>query len=308
MSLYGLFQRPGPSGFGYNSSAEDVTAGMDLTGKTYLITGCNSGLGLETARVLALRGARVIGAARSVDKAADSFAELRGGANAHVPLACELSEPESVRKAVATLVADGLVIDAIIANAGIMALPKATVSHGLELQFLTNHIGHHLLVTGLLGQLAKDGRVVMLSSSAHRQAYSEGIRLDDLDAARNYSAWGSYGQSKLANLLFARELAKRLPAGQTANSVHPGVIATNLGRHMPAFMMALMKTAGGAIALKSIPQGAATQVYVATHPAAATTTGAYWADCNVERASAKGEDDALAAALWAKTEALVAGL
>jgi NAD(P)-dependent dehydrogenase (short-subunit alcohol dehydrogenase family) len=183
------------------------------------------------------------------------------------------------------------------------------VQHGLELQFLTNHIGHFLLVTGLLDTLTADGRVVMLSSSAHQQAYSQGIRLDDLDAAKGYSSWGAYGQSKLANLLFARELAKRLPAGQTANSVHPGVIATNLVRHMlPDFAASLLRSAGTALALKTIPQGAATQTYVATHPDAAKVSGEYWADCNVAKSSKHGRDDALAAALWAKTEEIVAKL
>lgn len=306
MSLFGMIQRPGPSGFGYNSTAEEVTEGLDLKGKTYLVTGINSGLGHETIRVLSLRGATIIGAARSEAKARDAMAELRGTT---IPLACELSEPASVRAAVANVRAAGHRIDGIIANAGIMALPKRTVQHGLELQFLTNHIGHFLLVTGLLDALTPDGRVVMLSSTAHMQTYSEGIRLDDLDAAKGYSSWGAYGQSKLANLLFARELAKRLPAGQTANSVHPGVIATNLVRHMlPDFAASLMRSAGTALALKTIPQGAATQTYVATHGDAAKVSGEYWADCNVAKASKHGRDDALAAALWTKTEELVAKL
>lgn len=308
MSLYGLMKSAGSSGFSYNSTAEDVTEGRDLTGKTYLVTGCNSGLGAETVRVLALRGARVIGAARTTDKAAAALADLHVAGAPHVPLACELSDPAHVRAAVATVRAGGYRLDAIIANAGIMALPKRTVEHGLELQFLTNHIGHFILVTGLLDQLAADGRVVMLSSEAHRQAYREGVRLNDLDAAGGYSSWGAYGQSKLANLLFARELAKRLPAGQTANSVHPGVIATNLIRHMPGFIDPLMRTIGTALVLKTIPQGAATQVYVATHPDAAATSGAYWSDCNVATSTRAGQDDALAKALWDKSEELVAKL
>lgn len=306
MSLFGMIQRPGASGFGYNSTAEEVTEGNDLKGKTYLVTGINSGLGQETIRVLSLRGASIIGAARSEAKARDAMTGLSGTT---IPLACELSEPASVRAAVANVIAGGHRIDGIIANAGIMALPKRTVQHGLELQFLTNHIGHFLLVTGLLDTLTPDGRVVMLSSTAHMQTYSQGIRLDDLDAAKGYSSWGAYGQSKLANLLFARELAKRLPAGQTANSVHPGVIATNLVRHMlPDFAASLLRSAGTALALKTIPQGAATQTYVATHADAAKVSGEYWADCNVAKSSKHGRDDALAAALWAKTEEIVAKL
>ena len=159
MSLFGMSQRPGASGFGYNSTAEEVTEGNDLKGKTYLVTGINSGLGQETIRVLSLRGATIIGAARSEAKAAYAMAGLSGTT---IPLACELSEPASVRAAVAKVRAGGHAIDGIIANAGIMALPKRTVQHGLELQFLTNHIGHFLLVTGLLDTLTADGRVVML--------------------------------------------------------------------------------------------------------------------------------------------------
>jgi len=304
MSLYGFFKSNGPSGFGYNSTAEGVTDGRDLSGKTYLLTGCNSGLGLETMRVLTLRGARVVAAARTVEKAASASAGMDGEI---VPLACELSEPASARAAAETVVAAGYELDGIIANAGIMALPKRTVQHGLELQFLTNHIGHFLLVTGVLGQLTADARVVMLSSAAHTGTFPEGVRLDDLDAAGEYSAIRNYGQSKLANLLFATELSRRLPAGQMAHAVHPGVIATNLGRHMPGVVQTLFRGLGNVLALKTIPQGAATQTYVATHPDV-TGNGNYWADCNVAKSSAHGRDEALAAALWDKTEALVAAL
>jgi len=304
MSLYGMFKSNGPSGFGFNSTAEEVSAGRDLAGKTYLLTGCNSGLGQETLRVLALRGAKVIAVARTVEKATAAAAGISGEI---VPLACELSEPASVRAAAAEVVAAGHDVDGIIANAGIMAPPKRTVQHGLELQFLTNHIGHFLLVTGVLERLTADARVVMLSSGAHSGTFPEGIRLDDLDAAKGYSSFRNYGQSKLANLLFARELSRRLPAGQLAHAVHPGVIATNLGRHMPGAVRMLFKTLGGAVALKSVPQGAATQTYVATHPDV-TSTGDYWADCNVAESSAHGRDEALATALWDKTEELVAQL
>lgn len=302
MSLYGMIQRAGASGFGYNSTTDNVTEGLDLHGKTYLVTGINSGLGLETIRILSERGATIVGSARSEAKAREAMAGLPGPT---FPLACELSEPASVRAAVATVLAAGHRLDAIIANAGVMALPERTVHHGLEMQFLTNHIGHSLLVTGLLPALTPTGRVVMLSSAAHWQTYREGVRLDDLDAAKRYTSWGAYGQSKLCNLLFARELAKRLPAGQTANAVHPGVIATNLVRHvLPDALTGLWRSAGTALALKTIPQGAATQVYVATHPAAASITGEYWADCNVHKSSKHGRNDELAAALWAKTEEL----
>ena len=306
MSFYGLFKGKGPSGFGYNSTSAEVCEGLDLSGKTYVVTGCNSGLGEETMRVLLDRGAKVFALARTEEKAAAAAAQFSGET---VPVACELSEPDSVRAAVKTITEEGSAIDGIIANAGIMALPKRTVHHGLEMQFLTNHIGHFILVTGLVDRLSDDGRVVMLSSGAHSATYKEGIRFDDLDAAGGYTAIGAYGQSKLSNHLFAKHLATRLPKpNQRANSVHPGVIATNLGRHMPSAFMVLFKTVGSVMALKSVPQGAATQLYVATHPEAHQYNGLYFADCNPKTPSDFAQDEQLAAQLWEKTESLVAAL
>ncbi|MCB9778580.1 MAG: SDR family NAD(P)-dependent oxidoreductase [Alphaproteobacteria bacterium] len=304
MSLVGLFKGNGPNGFGYDTTAEQVTEGLDLSGQTILITGCNSGLGLEAMRVLTLRGATVLGLARTKEKAAEAGATVPGTV---VPYACELSEPESVRAAVRAILDDGHRIDAMILNAGIMALPKRTLKHGHELQFLTNHLGHFILATGLLGQLTEKGRVVVLSSAAHTTTPRGGIRFDDLSLEQGYQAWTSYGQSKLANLLFARALSKRLPAGQVANAVHPGVINTNLGRHMPGFAMAIFGTAGR-LFLKTTPQGAATEVWAAVHPDMATVSGEYLADCNIARSSAHGRDDALAERLWTVTEELVAAL
>jgi NAD(P)-dependent dehydrogenase (short-subunit alcohol dehydrogenase family) len=306
MSIYGMLKGEGPSGFGYNSTAEEVSAGADLSGKTYLVTGSNSGLGLETVRVLSSRGATVIAAARTADRAA---AATHGMGDRILPLACELAEPESVRAAVQAVQDGGHVLAGIIANAGIMALPQRQVAHGIELQLFTNHFGHFLLVCGLLEQLAGDGRVVLLSSAAHTGTYREGIRFDDLDARKHYSPWGAYGQSKLANLLFARELATRLPKpGQTANAVHPGVIVTNLGRHLGRVMWGVFATLGPIIALKSIPAGAATQTYVAVHPDAGQVNGQYWADCNVKESSVHGRDMAMAKRLWEVTEEVVARL
>lgn len=305
MSVYELFKKKGPSGFGYGSTAEQVTEGLSLDGKTYLVTGCNSGLGQEALRVLALRGAKVIGTARSVDKAKAACDAIQGQT---VPLACELSDPASVRACVAEVKRQGLKLDGIIANAGIMALPKNEQKFGTELQFFTNHVGHFMLVTGLLEQLTETGRVVMLSSAAHTMAPKAGIEFDNLSGEKGYSAWKQYGQSKLANLLFAKELARRFAGTKkTANAVHPGVINTNLGRHMNPvanFFFGVF----GPLVLKSVPQGAATEVFVATHPSLANVSGEYFADCNVAKARADADDAALAKKLWDVTEQLVAGL
>lgn len=306
MSLVSLLKgRRGASGYGYASTAEEVTEGLDLRGRNILITGVGSGLGQESARVLARRGARILGAARSLEKAKAACRELGPMA---IPLACELSDPASVRGCIAQVATMGHPLDVLLCNAGIMALPKRELLHGQELQFFTNHIGHFMLVTGLLDHLTATGRVVMLSSDAHNMAPKEGIRFEDLTFKNGYRPWTAYGQSKLANMLFARTLAHRFQGtGRTANSLHPGVIATNLGRHMNivarvGFPVAAM------IAMKSIPQGAATQCYVATHPSLENVSGEYFYDCNVGKSSSNGRDEAMAERLWTVTEQIVAAL
>jgi WW domain-containing oxidoreductase len=306
MSLLSLIKgRRGANGFGYASTAEEVTDGLDLRGRHILITGVASGLGQESARVLAKRGATVLGAARSVEKAAEA---CRDFGNDAVPVACDLADPASVRACVEIVKNSGVMLDAILCNAGIMALPKRELCCGQEMQFLTNHVGHFLLVTGLIDRLTPTGRVVMLSSDAHTMAPSAGIQFDDLTFEKGYRPWGAYGQSKLANLLFARSLARRFAGTrQTANAVHPGVIVTNLGRHMPAIARVVLGAAS-AIALKSIPEGAATQCFVTAHPSLADVSGEYFSDCNVAKSSRHGHDEAMGDRLWSVTEEIVAGL
>lgn len=224
------------------------------------------------------------------------------------PVACELSEPESVRACVKAVLATGRSLSGIICNAGIMALPRLTLQYGYELQFLTNHIGHFILVTGLLDALTDDGRVVMVSSAAHKTTPRGGIGFDNLDGSGGYVSWLFYGQSKLANVLFARELARRfIGTRKTANAVHPGVIQTNLGRHMGLWATAGMSVVNP-LFLKSIPEGAATQCYVATHPSLVGVSGEYFADCNIAPTSAHGRNAGLALQLWERSEAIVAEL
>lgn len=305
MSILQIFKPNGPSGFGYGSTAEEVTEGISLEGKTFLVTGCNSGIGLESMRVLALRGATVIGTGRSVDKAKAACDSVSGKT---IPLACELSDPASVRACVAAIKERKIKLDAIIANAGIMALPKLETFFGYEAQFFTNHIGHFILITGLLDALADDARIVMVSSDAHLRAPKEGIAFDNLDGSKRYTPFEAYGQSKLANLLFAKELARKLAGTKkTANAVHPGVIKTNLTRSMNP-VVAVVFAVASPLALKSVPQGAATEVYVATNPKAASQSGEYWKDSNVAQPSRLANDEALAKKLWETSEAIVAKL
>lgn len=304
MSLLGFFMPKGPSGFGYNSTAEDVTAGVSLEGKTILVTGCNSGLGLETSRVLALRGAHVFGTARTAEKATVAFSGMPGRFTA---LSCELSDPGSVRACVDAVKRESNRLDAILCNAGIMALPKLQQAFGYELQFFTNHMGHFLLVTGLLDLLTSDARVVMLSSAGHTLAPKEGIAFDNLSGAKGYTPWTAYGQSKMANLLFAKQLARRFAGTKrTANAVHPGVINTNLARHSSLYEAAY--AVAGPLALKNVQQGAATQTFVAANPATAGVSGKYFADCNEAKCRADANDVALGEKLWAESERIAASL
>lgn len=303
MSLLSMLKGTGPNGLGYATTAEEATAGLDLHGRTILLTGCNSGIGHETLRVLALRGAHVIGAARTEEKARSA---CQGVSGETTPVACELSEPASVQACVERVRALGRPLDAVICNAGIMALPELRQQYGYELQFFTNHIGHFILVTSLLDDLAPEGRVVMVASDAHKGAPAEGIQLDNLSGERGYRPWVAYGQSKLANILFANELAKRLGgSGRTANSVHPGVIHTNLGRNMNPIARGALALAAPLV-LKSLAQGAATQCYVAVHPSLRGVSGKYFADCNEATPTALARDEALASKLWEASETIAA--
>jgi len=303
MSLLSLFKGKGPSGFGYGSTAEEVTEGIDLSGRTMLLTGCNSGIGLETLRVLTTRGAHVIAAARTIEKARAAGDQVGGETTA---VACELSEPASVLSCVQQVKATGRPLEAIICNAGIMALPKLNRKYGYELQFFTNHIGHFILVTSLVDNLADGGRVVIVSSDAHHQAPAQGIQFENLSGERGYTPLRNYGQSKLANILFANELSKRLAGtGKTANSLHPGVIHTNLWRNMNPVVDVVMGI-GAPLVLKSVPEGAATQCYVATHPSLEGVSGKYFADCNESRPGRHGRDPALAEKLWEVSQRIVA--
>lgn len=303
-SIRRLHNSRGESGFGYYSTCDEVTRGLDLTGRTVLVTGCNSGLGKETMRVMCDRGARVIGAARTLESAMSACAHVPEGRASAV--ACDLSEPASILGAITSVQKMKCTIDAIVANAGVMAPADLVQSHGYELQFFTNHVGHHLLVTRLLHQLSETGRVVVLSSSAHRNAPPEGIQFGNLSGEKGYAPWTAYGQSKLANLLFARHLTTRLPKpGQTANAVHPGIVKTNLQRHLRSAVRGVYVTIGP-LFFKNVQQGASTQCYVAVHPSASTARGEYFADCNIAQPGDRATDASLAATLWEVTEEIIA--
>jgi NAD(P)-dependent dehydrogenase (short-subunit alcohol dehydrogenase family) len=294
------------SDYGFDTTADQVVAGLDLSGRTVLITGCNSGLGLESLRVLAARGAHVIGTGRTLEKAQAACASVEGRTT---PLVCELSDFDSVVACAEQVQALDVSIDVLMCNAGIMALPKLEQVNGLEKQFVVNHLGHYVLTRRLLPQIeaAPAARIVVLSSIGYRNAPPEGIQFDNLSGDKGYRAFSAYGQSKLANALFSRELARRYAGSNvSSNAVHPGMVATNLGRYItgkPRDPDAPLRKG-----FKTPEQGASTQVYVAADPRLVDVSGYYFEDCNpVVPTGPHMQDDALALRLWEVSEELTAG-
>lgn len=298
--LIGQTQTPNPpiGSFGKSSTAEQVTAGLDLSGKTFMVTGANSGLGFETSRVLALRGGHVIVVARSMDKAKEACSKIAGKTT---PAACELSDFDSVISCSQAVQALNTPIDGLICNAGIMQLPELEQVYGLEKQFVVNYLGHFLLTQKLLPQVkaAPQGRLVMLSSGYYTKTPANGIDFDNLSGSKGYDPLLAYGQSKLAMALFSNELARRLQDTKvTANAVLPGVINTNLGRHMSTFMRVTASLIGWTF-MKTVEEGAATSCYVATHPTLASVSGHMFDHCNTfEPEGPHARNAALAARLW----------
>jgi NAD(P)-dependent dehydrogenase (short-subunit alcohol dehydrogenase family) len=292
--------------FGAANTAEEVTVGIDLTGKTALITGCNAGIGYETLRVLVLRGAHVYGLARNLEKAEQacltvSGRDVKGKAT---PFECEQTEFASVAACAEAVQKLGTPIDMLICNAGVYGLPKLELAEGLEKQFVVNHLSHFLLVHRLLDRVksAPQGRVVVVGSDAYKNAPEAGIEFDNLSGQRYYDTDKSYGQSKLANGLFVRELAHRLSGTQvTANVVHPGWVWTEGMRRY--FERNSIDPAQGKGA-KTPAQGAATTCYVATNPAFRKISGQYFEDCNEAIPGGHMRDDALADKLWTVSEVL----
>ena len=282
------------SNFGATSTADEVLEGQDLRGKLAFITGGASGLGQETARAMAAKGAHVVIAARDQAKLDEAAATIReeSGSDAVETTLCDLASLDSVRGCAKEAGKRFEKIDLLINNAGVMACPEGKTADGFEMQFGTNHIGHFLLTNLLMPLVLKakeaggSPRVVTLSSRAHHRC---GVDFDDLAfERREYEKWVSYGQSKTANALFALALDKRLaPHGIRATSVHPGGIVTNLGRHLneqdvAELMQRLQDSADGeAPAFKTIPQGAATTCYAATSGDLEDIGGVYLEDCHI---------------------------
>ncbi|MGW4522943.1 SDR family NAD(P)-dependent oxidoreductase [Amycolatopsis sp. NPDC004378] len=292
------------SGFGATSTAADVVAGLDLTGKLAIVTGGYSGIGLETTRALTAAGAHVVVPAR---RRATAEEALRGWENVEVD-ELDLADLESVRAFAERFAASGRGIDVFIGSAGIMASPETRVGPGWEAQFATNHLGHFALVNRLWPAVNPGARVVSVSSRGH---HFGPVRFDDLDFRQGYDKWLAYGQAKTANVLFAVQLDK-LARDVRAFALHPGRILTDLVRYLDReeLVAAGMLDADGQVTgeVKTPEQGAATQVWAATSAQLDGLGGVYLEDCDIaEPAPADGTrtgvkdyaiDRAFAERLW----------
>jgi NAD(P)-dependent dehydrogenase (short-subunit alcohol dehydrogenase family) len=270
--------------FTVKSTTDEIVAELDLGDKTAVITGSSGGLGAETARALASKGASVVLVARDAAKLEAKQKELReltGNKNISCVL-MDLADLNSVRRAADEILTDYPKIHMLINNAGVMATPFEKTVQGFELQFGVNHVGHFLFATSLIPALeaAAPSRIVILSSGAHKMG---NVDFDDLNwEKRKYSKLEAYGASKTANALFATELHRRLaPKGVTANAVHPGVIFTELGRYMTKEDIDAMLSEGTSLRFKEIECGAATTVWAAASPDLEGQGGFYLEDCHV---------------------------
>jgi len=268
--------------FGFESTAAEVAAGVDLSGKRAVVTGAASGIGIETARALAGTGAGVTLAVRDLDAGARVAADITATTgNADVTVArLELTDRASIDAFAASWEGP---LHLLVNNAGVMALKERELTpEGYEMQFATNHLGHFALALGLHDALAADGnaRIVSVSSTGHLRSpiIFEDIHFD----FRPYEPFLAYGQSKTANVLFAVEATRRWASdGITANALMPGGIVTNLQRHTdPEYMERARAQSGGQIRFKTVEQGAATSVLLAVSPQLEGVGGRYFDDCN----------------------------
>lgn len=298
-------QHPIPSGYGADTTAEEVIQGHDLSGKIAVVTGGYSGLGLETTRVLAAAGAKVIVPVRTPEKARLTLAGIPGAELA----ALDLLDPASIDAFARQFLDSGRPLDILIHSAGIMASPLTRDARGYEAQFATNHLGHFQLAARLWPALVKAGsaRVISVSSRGHRIA---GIDYGDVNfVQRSYDKWVAYGQSKTANVLFALELDRRGQAqGVRAYAVHPGSILTDLARHLSEDELRGMGAldedgkripASRANQMKTVQQGAATSVWCAVSPQLEGIGGVYCEDADIAPLAGSGDANQSGVQDWA---------
>ncbi|OVA14740.1 Short-chain dehydrogenase/reductase SDR [Macleaya cordata] len=308
----------GASGFGSRSTAEQVTSACpDLRSITAIITGATSGIGAETARVLAKRGARLVLPARSIKTAEEARARIlmEFPDSEIIVMSLDLSSLSSVRSFVSEFESLNFPLNLLINNAGKFSHDYGITEDGIEMTFATNYLGHFLLTKLLLKKMIEtaevtgvQGRIVNVSSSIHSWFSGDGLRYLELITKNksHYDATRAYSLSKLANVLHTKELAERLKkmeANVTANCVHPGIVRTRLTRDREGLVTDLAFFLASKL-LKTIPQAAATTCYVATHPRLIGVSGKYFSDCNEASTSKLGSNANEAARLWSFSETM----
>ncbi|XP_014248608.1 retinol dehydrogenase 13-like [Cimex lectularius] len=280
---------------------------VSAEGKTVIVTGANTGIGKETVRELAKRKARVIMACRNLKSCEKAREEIvLETKNKYVYCRkCDLSSQQSIREFAKRILSEEKRLDVLINNAGVMRCPQSTTEEGIELQLGVNHMGHFLLTNLLLDLLKKSApsRIINVSSIAHMRGK---INKEDFNSEQSYDGARAYAQSKLANVLFTKELSKRLEGtGVTVNSLHPGLVDTEITRHMSFFNSYL----SGFILkpfiymfIKTPRQGAQTTIWAALEPSLTTVTGQYFDNCAEARTSQDAQNEQLASWLWLVSE------
>ncbi|KAL6515119.1 hypothetical protein OROHE_018751 [Orobanche hederae] len=316
-----LIGTAGASGFSSKSTAEQVTdVCPDLVGITVIVTGATSGIGAETARVLAKRGARLVLPARNFKAAEETKARILSEfpESKIIVIGLDLSSLDSVRRFVAEFESLNLPLNLLINNAGKFSYDHAISEDGVEMTFATNYLGHFLLTKLLLKKMIEtanssglQGRIVNVSSSIHSWFSGDMIRYLSLITKNRseYDGTRAYALSKLANVLHTKELARRLEAMEanvTVNCVHPGIVRTRLTRDREGLVTDLAFLLASKL-LKTIPQAAATTCYVGTNQMLLNASGKYYSDCNEASTSRLGSSLAEGAKLWAASEMMVSG-
>ncbi|XP_077863632.1 retinol dehydrogenase 12-like [Saccoglossus kowalevskii] len=278
-----------------------------MDGKTVLITGGNSGIGKETARDIAKRGARLILASRDVEKTKRIATEItRESGNENIVVKrLDLGSLQSVRNFAAEIIREESHLDVLINNAGVMCCPYSKTEEGFEMHFGVNHLGHFLLTHLLLDLLKKSApsRIVVLSSLVHILMF--GIHFDDINSEKSYNSWIAYCHSKLANLMFTRELAKKLKGtGVTVNAVHPGIVVTELTRYLNVLVKYFVILSLLPI-LKNERDGAQTSIHCAVADELENVSGLYFSDCAPKKPTRVARDDEAAKRLWELSERMV---
>lgn len=278
-----------------------------LTNKVVIVTGANTGIGKEVVRDLAKREAKVIMACRDMEKCESTRLDIvMESRNKYVYCRpCDLASQKSIKDFVEQFKKEHKNLHILINNAGVMRCPKSYTQEGIEMQFGVNHIGHFLLTNLLLDVLKVSipSRIVNISSSAHKRGK---IKLDDLNSDKNYEPGEAYAQSKLANILFTKELANKLKGtGVTVNAVHPGIVRTEIMRHMEIYQRRLGKWLVDSLTwifIKTPRKGAQPVLFVALDPSLDNVTGEYFVNNKIAEVSNEAKNDKIAKWLWAVSE------